>query len=96
MSAFGEIEFVDVVDLKALPEHRLWLRFSDGTEGVCDLTAFVFTGGEMVDPLRDQSYFERAFLAQDVPAWPNGLELDATGLHLELGRAGLLKASAAA
>ena len=27
-----------VVDVKALPEFRLWLRYSDGVEGVADLS----------------------------------------------------------
>jgi hypothetical protein len=96
MSEFSGIEFVDVVALKPLADHRLWLRFSNGREGVRDLNDLIAKGGEMVEPLRDQVFFERVFLDDDVPAWPNGFDLDATNLHLEMDKAGLLTSSVAA
>ena len=53
-------------------------------------------GGEMVDPLRDESLFQRAYVHHRVPAWLNGFAIDATNLHLEMSEAGLLTATAAA
>jgi hypothetical protein len=32
------------LDVKALPGHRLWLRYSDGTEGEVDLSHLVGRG----------------------------------------------------
>ncbi len=90
------IEFVDVIALKALPGQRLWLRFSNGQEGIRDFADLLADPGPMFEPLRDQSFFERVYLDDDVPAWPNGLDLDATGLFMQLRDAGLLAPAAAA
>ena len=90
------IEFVDVVALKPLPGFRLWLRFSNGREGVRDFADILAQGGEMAEPLRDETFFSRVSLHNAVPAWPNGYEIDATNLHLELEEAGLLTSPVAA
>ena len=89
------IELVKVVAARALDKHRLWLRFSNGREGVRDLADGVAEGGEMVEPLRDSALFERVFVECGVPAWPNGFDLDAIALHREMDDAGLLTARAA-
>jgi len=41
---------VDVLRLRPLEGHRLWLRFTDGSEGVRDLSDVVAEGGIMVEP----------------------------------------------
>ena len=41
----NELPMVDVLRLKALDDHRLWLRFSDGSEGVRDFTDIFTEGG---------------------------------------------------
>jgi hypothetical protein len=41
----NEIQMIDVLRLKALDGHRLWLRFTDGSEGVRDLSGLVAEGG---------------------------------------------------
>jgi hypothetical protein len=84
------IKLVKVVDLKPLDGHRLWLRFSDGREGVRDLADVIAEGGSMVEPLRDPAFFARAFVEYGVPSWPNGLDLDAIALHQEMEATGLL------
>jgi hypothetical protein len=90
------IEYVDVVALKPLPGFKLWLRFSNGREGVRDFADILAEGGEMVEPLKDEAFFSRVVLHHTVPAWPNGYEIDATNLHLELDQAGLLTSPVAA
>ena len=52
-------------------------------------------GGPMVEPLRDPAMFRRAFISFGVPSWPNGFDLDAINLHMEMAAAGLLKPAAA-
>jgi hypothetical protein len=47
------IELIKVTDVRALDERRLWLRFSNGREGVRDCADILAEGGAMVDPLRD-------------------------------------------
>ena len=78
------IEIVKVVALKVIGDHSLWLRFSDGQEGVRDCSDILAEGGPMVEPLRDPAMFRRAFLTFGVPSWPNGFDLDAINLHMEL------------
>ena len=90
------IEIVKVVALRAINDHSLWLRFSDGREGVRDLADVLAEGGPMVEPLRDPAMFRRAFISFGVPTWPNGFDLDAINLHMEMSAAGLLEPVAAA
>lgn len=90
------IALVKVVEAKALGERRLWLRFSDGREGVRDFTDILTEGGPMVEPLRDPTFFARVFVEYGVPAWPNGFDIDAIALHQEMKSAGLLSEPAAA
>jgi hypothetical protein len=90
------IALIKVVEAKALGERRLWLRFSDGQEGVRDFTDILAEGGPMVEPLRDPSFFARVFVEYGVPAWPNGFDVDAIALHQEMEAAGLLSEPASA
>ena len=89
------IELVKVAQAKALDARRLWLRFSNGREGVRDLSDVLAEGGPMVEPLRESALFRRVFVECGVPAWPNGFDLDAIALHREMDEAGLLTAKAA-
>ncbi|ALK08679.1 DUF2442 domain-containing protein [Blastochloris viridis] len=89
------IQIVKVVALRALEDHRLWVRFSDGTEGVRPFADILAEGGPMVEPLRDPTFFNRAFVEMGVPAWPNGFDIDAIALHEEMAAAGLLTPAAA-
>lgn len=89
------IEMVDVVSVKALDDYRLWLRFSDGSEGVENLSNLIENGGPMVEPLRDPELFARVFISFGVPTWPNGFDLDAINLHRQMRERGALKKPAA-
>ncbi len=90
------IEYVDVVALKTLGDYRVWFQFSNGSEGVRDFADLIGEGGEMVDPLADKALFSKVYLHHSVPAWPNGFEIDATNLHMEMKAAGLLSSVVAA
>jgi hypothetical protein len=89
------IEMVDVVSVKALDDYKLWLRFSDGSEGVENLSNLIENGGQMVEPLRDPELFARVFISFGVPTWPNGFDLDAINLHRQMRERGALKKPAA-
>lgn len=89
------IEMVDVVEVKALDDWRLWLRFSDGGEGVWNISDVIDKGGAMVEPLRDPAFFRRVYLSFGVPTWPNGFDLDAINLHRQMAAEGLLRKPAA-
>ena len=90
------IEMVDVVQLEPMDDYRLWVMFSDGQSGVRDYSDMIAEGGEMVEPLRDAKFFKRAFISFGVPSWPNGFDVDAIALHMEMEKAGLLSSAAAA
>jgi hypothetical protein len=76
------IELIKLIEVRALEHPRLWLKFSDGREGVREL--------------RDPAMFARVFVQFGVPTWPNGFDLDAMALHDEMARAGLLSPPRAA
>jgi len=86
---------VDVVRLKPLEGFRLWVRFSDGREGVADLSAVVARSGAMVAALKDPAYFDRVFIEAGVPTWPNGYDFGPSALYVEMRDAGALQPVAA-
>ncbi len=90
------IKMVKVVAVKPMGGHLLAVKFSDGTEGVRDFSDMIAEGGPMIEPLRDPAFFAKAFVSFGVPSWPNGYDIDAIALHMEMEQAGLLKKSAAA
>ncbi|HWG03652.1 MAG TPA: DUF2442 domain-containing protein [Beijerinckiaceae bacterium] len=79
-----ETPLVDVLRMRPMESHKLWLRFSNGEEGVRDLTDLIEKGGEMVEPLRDQTFFDRVFVEMGAPTWPNGFDLDPINLYIQL------------
>ena len=91
----NELPMVDVLRLRALDGHRLWLRFTDGSEGVRDFSDILAEGGPMVEPLKAPDYFARAFVEMGAPTWPNGFDLDPINLYMELRDAGALTRVAA-
>ena len=90
------IEYVHVDELRALDGFRLWLRFSDGTEGIRDFADILAGGGEVIEPIGEEAMFKRVFLSRGVPSWRSGLQLDPSNLHLELRQMGQLSMPAAA
>ncbi len=90
------IEIVKVVEAKAVGDIELWLRFSDGQEGVRDCFDIVTEGGPMVEPLRDPAMFSMVILSFGAPTWPNGFDLDPINLLMEMRDGGLLRKIAAA
>lgn len=89
------IEIIKVTEARALDDRRLWVRFSNGREGVRDFADILSEGGVMVEPLRDPAMFRRVFLEFGAPAWPNGFDIDPIGLYREMETAGQLTQVAA-
>jgi len=84
------IELVKVSRIKALDGARIWVLFSNGMEGIRDCTDILSEGGPMIDPLRDPQMFKRVFVQCGVPAWPNGFDIDAIQLYMEMKEQGAL------
>ncbi len=65
-----------VTDAKALPNYRLWVRFSDNTEGEIDLKDLIASDARpVVAALRDQSAFSAIRVEMDTVVWANGFDL---------------------
>ena len=65
-----------VTDAKALPDYRLQVRFSDGTEGDVDLREFIESDARpVVSALRDRSAFVAIRVEMDTVVWANGFDL---------------------
>lgn len=86
----NEIRMVQARRVRALPDYKLEVVFDDGMMGVIDLSEFVATG-EITAPLRDPDFFSRVFVEMGVPTWPNGCDVDAIHLHMQMREAGTLQ-----
>ena len=64
-------------------DHRVWLRFDDGTSGEVDLGREL--EGEVFEPLRDPTYFAR-FVVDETLTWPNGADFAPEFLHARVSR----------
>ena len=72
----------DIVAVRPLEQHRLYLRFEDGIEGTVDLTDLVHFE-RVFAPLQDQAEFERVYVDAELGTicWPNGADLDPVVLY---------------
>ncbi len=65
-----------VTDAKVLPDYRLRVRFSDGSEGDVDLKDFIQTDPRpIVNALRDRAAFSAIRVELDTVVWENGFDL---------------------
>lgn len=69
----------DVVEVKAESGHQLFVRFTDGTSGKVQLDLSELSG--VLVPLRDPSFFERAFVDHGAVAWPGDIDLAPDALY---------------
>ena len=75
----------DVVSVQTLPEHRLRVKFDDGTEGVVDVAQLVeFTG--VFERLGDPEFFAKASVHPELGTvfWPNNADLDSDVLYAKV------------
>ncbi len=65
-----------VTEAKALPEFRLRVLFSDGTEGEVDLKEFIAADARpIVAELRNPATFAAIRVEMDTVVWSNGFDL---------------------
>jgi hypothetical protein len=63
-------------DARTLPDYRLWIRFSDASEGEIDLKDFIASDARpIVAALRDQAAFSAIRIEMDTVVWSNGFDL---------------------
>jgi len=70
-------------DVRALPNHRLWLRYDDGVEGEVDLSDLAGRG--VFEPLTDAAYFVTVHLgSHGAIQWSPSLDLCPDAMYLRL------------
>jgi hypothetical protein len=80
---------VDIVHAEHRGEYRVFVRFSDGMQGVRDFSDVIAQGGPMVEALR-ASDFALISISMGVLTWPNGFDVDTLALYREMKEAGAL------
>ena len=79
-----------VVEVRALPNYRLHVRFIDGTEGVVDASRMLLAEyAGVFFPLRDPARFAEVRAQDGFVAWPGDLDLAPDAMYDELKRNGL-------
>lgn len=73
------MKFLHIDEAKYLDGHRVWLKFSDGTEGQVDLGNEL--GGPVFEPLKDPEFFQQFTLEGHTLTWPNGADFAPEYLH---------------
>lgn len=72
-----------VTSAKACPNYRLWLQFTDGTEGELDLSHLVGKG--VFSSWCEESGFAAVQVNESgAPEWPGGIDLCPDSLYLEI------------
>jgi hypothetical protein len=72
----------DVVEVRAEPDHGLFVRFQDGTAGRVRLRREDMTG--VLAPLRDARFFEQVFIDCGAVAWPGEIDLAPDELYAQI------------
>ena len=72
----------DVVEVRALPGQRLWLRFEDGSSGEVAVSKLVTFDG-VFESLADQAFFAKVRVQEETRTvcWPNDADLDSDVLY---------------
>ena len=75
----------DVVEVRALPEFRLHVRFNDGMSGLVDLSRSVSSPkAGMFAALADPTLFAKAGIDMGAVTWPGEIDLPPDAMHAEI------------
>ena len=87
---------IDVVDVEVAGPFRLRVLFSNGSEGVYDMSYVRDLTGPVVEPLHDPEEFARAFVDYGAVTWPSGFDICPDSLYARMRDAGAFKSREAA
>lgn len=74
---------VQPIEVKALPDYKLWVKYSDGIEGEVDLSHLVGKGVFVL--WNDYAYFEKVYIGRHREiAWSNEIELCPDSIYLAI------------
>lgn len=73
-----------ILEVKSLENFRVWLKFSDGTEGTVDLSDIAGKG--VFASWNDPKIFHAVFINPEnhTVAWPDGIDLCPDSLYAEI------------
>ena len=72
----------DVVEVKPLENHTLFVRFRDGVSGQIQLRAEQLTG--VLAALQDPRFFGEVFVDAGAVAWPGEIDLAPDAMYAEV------------
>ena len=73
----------DVVEVRPVGGHRLFVKFEDGVQGEIDIAGLVQFDGVFA-VLRDPAKFAEAFIDLGTVSWPNGADIAPEVLYAKL------------
>ena len=75
---------VKLVEVKALPGYRIWVKFADGSQGEVDLSSLVGKG--VFVRFKDKGFFEKAHIdgARGTVAWDENIDLCPDTLYMQI------------
>jgi hypothetical protein len=62
-----------VIDAKYLNDYRIHIAFSNGKEGIIDLSPYIGSG--IFEQLKSKDYFKKLFVDGRTISWPNGADI---------------------
>jgi len=72
---------IKLIEARCEANFTINLVFSDGAEGIFDGAELLKKNGPLLDALRTEAFFKRAFIDAGALCWPNGLELSPARLR---------------
>ena len=72
---------IKVIEARYLGNFQIAVVFADGKEGAFDGNVLLKNSGSLLEPLRNENYFNRFFIDAGALCWPNGLELSPARLY---------------
>lgn len=76
-----QTKMIKVIEARYPGDFQIDIIFSDGKEGAFDGRALLQRTGSLLEPLRDENYFQRFFIDTGALCWPNGLELSPARIY---------------
>jgi hypothetical protein len=73
---------IDVIEVRPLENHQLYLRFEDGASGKVNVAELIEFSG-VFEPLQDKAFFDQVRVNPDLGTicWPNEADLDPDVLY---------------
>lgn len=76
----------DVVEVRPISDHSLYVRFADGTQGTVQFEQSHLTGVFQV--LKDAAVFRQVYIDSGAVAWPGNIDLAPDALYRVIRQSG--------